>query len=305
MVGAFKGSGATTWDLDEAYGNCSGRGAKGDCQSQVTLKLQASSVGQLMPGSSSAAALGGLHGQAMEMVNVDMGTLMTSIEFEDQNPGTKVTIKVPGFDYGFTGTIRGASILVSAANDSESLRSMSPTPEDKYPPCLYREPTGTLTIEEFTPYILRGSYSGQLVKGGVVRNVMKCPTKNVVDSISGSFVIAAPWTQDSRREVDMSWLQEDAYNDINQMLPAGMIATDPGLPGGPPGLEGRDLDIRADEVGESGFNDCDCSCESLREAMKITQQGMSGRQPGLAEMNIVMCMGQCMAENPDNCPMDW
>jgi hypothetical protein len=78
----------------------------------------------------------------------------------------------------------------------------------------------------------------------------------------------------------MSWLQEDAYNDINQMLPAGMIATDPGLPGGPPGLEGRDLDRQADEAGESGLNDCDCSCESIREAQRQTVLSVDSRGPG-------------------------
>lgn len=304
MVGAFKGAGATTWDLTEAYGNCSGRRAKADCQSEVTLKLGSSSVGQFMPGTSSATAIGGMHGQLMEMVNVDKDALMTGIKFEGQNPGTKVIIKAPGFDYGFTGTINGASILVSGANDSDWLRSMSTTPEDKYPPCLYRQPTGTLSIEEFTPYILRGSYSGQLVKGEVVRNVRKCPTKDIVDSISGSFVIAAPWTQDSRRDIDVSWLQEDAYNDINQMLPASMIATDPGLPGGPPSFEGSDIAVSADAADEPGLNDCDCSCESIRKAMKITQQGMTGRQPDAAEINMMMCMGQCMAGNPNDCSLD-
>ena len=304
MVTAFKGAGATTWELDESSGNCTGRKAKARCQSQVTLQLKSSAVDQMMPGSSSAAALGGLYGQMMEMVNVDMGTLMAAMEYEDQNQGTTVEITVPGFDYGFTGTFTNANILVSGIAESDWLRSMSPTPQDKYPPCLYLQPTGTLTIEEFSPYILRGSYSGQLVKGGVVRNVRKCPTKDVVDSISGSFVIAAPWTQDSRVKVDTGWLQEDAYNDINQMLPAGMKATDPGLPGGPPVIEGRDTGFPTDTTGDSEFGECDCSCESIRKAMKITRDGMTGYAQDAAGMNMMMCMGQCMTQIPDNCSLD-
>lgn len=304
MTAAFKGAGATTWELDEPSGNCTGRKAKARCQSQVKLQLRSSAVEQMMPGSSSAAALGGLYGQMMEMVNVDMSLLMAAVEFEDQNQGTKVDITVPGFDYGFTGTITNAKILVSGTSESDWLSSMSPTPQDKRPPCLYPQPTGTLTIEEFTPYILRGSYSGQLVKGGVVRNVRKCPTKDVKGSISGNFVIAAPWTQDSRLEVDVSWLQEDVYNDINQMLPAGMKATDQGLPGGPPAFEIRDTDFPTDSAGDPEFNECDCSCESVRKAMKMTREGMTGHQTGEAGLNMMMCMGQCMAEIPDSCSLD-
>jgi len=305
MVTAIKGSGSTTWELAEAYGNCTGKRTNADCQARVTLKLKSSSADQLFPNSASAAGLGGLHGQMMEMVNVDMGALMAAIEFEDQTPGIEVTINVSGFDYGFTGTFSDASILVSGTNESDWLRSISPAPMDKYPPCLYPNPTGTLTIEEFSPFILRGSYSGQLVKSGIVRNVKKCPTKDIVDSISGSFVIAAPWTQDSRRNIDTSWLMEDAYNDINQMLPAGIKAIDPGTPETPPSFETRDMDFPMEDPDEFGFDECDCSCESIRKGMEITRGGMTGQQPDDEGIQLMMCMGHCMASNPNNCSLDF
>lgn len=304
MGAPHRGAGGASWDREEAYSGCSGKRSSPDCQPKTTIKLRSGMVEQMLPGTSTAAALGGLPGQMMEMATVDMAAVMTILETGESDSGSEVTIKIPGIDYGFTGTLRNAVILVSGANESTLLRSMSPSPEDSRPPCLYRKPTGTVTIEEFTPFIMRGSYSGQLVEGGVVRNVRKCPTKSVVDSISGRFVIAAPWSQDRRREIDTSWLLEDSYNDINQMMPAGFKVTDPGGPGGPPIIEMNGTEITEQDADEFDLGECDCSCESIRKGMKVAQGGMTGSQPGAEGFQLMMCMGQCMAKIPEDCELD-
>lgn len=131
----------------------------------------------------------------------------------------QLLLKIPLVDYGFEGLISGAEIRLSRYQDID-LHALDPDS---------REPNGTVTIDEYGPEMMRGSFSAILVAKDEktdrgTRAIPRDQALPVVREISGRFWVAAPWLTDERTEIEPSdTLADDVGNDIKQWMP-GLFA---------------------------------------------------------------------------------
>ena len=94
---------------------------------------------------------GGLSNARAKYLDPDTGGGDPRAHIEALN-GHHVQIYTPMFDYGFSGTFDGAEIIVTMAG-GKKLRTFGPKER------LRRHPlTGRVTIEEYSPFILRGRF---------------------------------------------------------------------------------------------------------------------------------------------------
>ena len=140
-----------------------------------------------------------------------------------QQDGGAVDIIIPQIQPGFTGTVSNAHIGVSKAIDGKgSYRAVGPWVGS----CRdgYRPSTGTVTIKEFSKYIMRGTFSAKLVDTSGLKS---CQSGSVSKSDSGSFSITEiDWNLD----IDTPPPSDDAIidrtiEDANEVLP-GLITDD-------------------------------------------------------------------------------
>lgn len=111
--------------------------------------------------------------------------------------GSSVNISIPLIDYGFTGSYDNAHLVVSGKG-RKAYKAIGPRDNIPGPGVAYRL-SGNVTIEKYTPYILKGQFSGGLVdvenpKAGGGDD----PAALVVRNVAGSFHIAGPWQGDRR-----------------------------------------------------------------------------------------------------------
>ncbi|HKJ17994.1 MAG TPA: hypothetical protein VJ984_11625 [Xanthomonadales bacterium] len=169
--------------------------------------------------------------------------------------GSSVSISTPLFDYGFSGSFSNALISVTMRND-ERLSSRGAMDSNCRAPL-----TGQVTIEEYTPFIVRGSFSARVVDfGQPPENSCQAPITRS-ESVSGTFASVAPWREDERVVV-MNDSEEVMREEIMNALgvPAGMAnrLTEDGNPGSQdPGGTGSS----SGSSSGGGFLDPDCSCE--------------------------------------------
>ena len=140
-----------------------------------------------------------------------------------QQDGGGVDIIIPQIQPGFTGTISNAHILVPKAIGAKgSYRALGPwvgSCRDGYWPS-----TGTVTIEEFSKYIFRGTFSAQLVDTSELESCQSVP---VSKPDSGSFSITEiDWNLDIEPpKVDDNEIIDDIVDDINATIP-GLVSDD-------------------------------------------------------------------------------
>ena len=129
----------------------------------------------------------------------------------DSIDGSQVGIAIPLIDYGYSGTIFNASIYVDMSG-GRTWRAIGP-PNAQYRTRL----TGRVTIEEYSPFAIRGSFVAPLAE--FVETVYT-PRQTV----SGTFTSVAPWLADERTEILLDSVQDMADDIANTMgIPAGMI----------------------------------------------------------------------------------
>jgi hypothetical protein len=220
-----------------------------------------------------------------QMMDFSVLTILDPKQMADAMSSNHLRIIMPHFEYGFTGELDGVRITVPG---DDSWAALDPVPEYPSEPCIWNTPNGRVRIEEFTPFILRGSYEAALVDTKIPRNTRKCRTKDVVHSLKGSFTVAAPWLSDPDHPADMSWILEDQSNNSST---AGIATPEPdsNMDMGP-GMGNPS----SKEVGPS---DCDCSCAAFSKAMSAMQNGMFGGASADPEAaRLVQCAGYCMAD---------
>lgn len=301
------GAGATTWEHKRKSSRCrTGSKWNYQCQASAMVHLTATvPLGMGPPGTttdSSADLINGL------MPSLSLQDMVAYPDYLSDTHGAKIDLTLPGVDYGFTGTVTDAMIRVSGGSDGPDLVSLGGSPVSAYPPCTYGPPLGQVTIDEFSPQILRGSYKATVIEAGSPRNVQSCPTKSIVKSISGRFIVAAPLMKDSRQEEDLSWLQQEAPESL---IPFDMDF-DPELfrhvPKPPESINIPNLSSGGfDASGQPDIEKCACTCEEFRQAMKITQDMMmaadsgsgQGGAPDAEAQRLMMCMGMCAAKVSD------
>ena len=146
--------------------------------------------------------------------------------------GDLVSISIPLIPIGSGGAFDNAFITVNRGGgptERGSLDSLNPAPDDDG----LHAPNGNVTITEYTPDMIRGEFSADLVD----QNQRHGPNQSlfrVVDSISGSFNIPAPWRGNARPDVGadspmMQGIKSDVV-DLLQQVPPDMRRS---LIGGP------------------------------------------------------------------------
>ncbi len=196
------------------------------CGGGITIVLMASPdiIGDLGLTTGAGGALNKREGMAKGLFSLNSEEQMAhSQEYMNELMGTAgnmISISVPLVPYGYTGTFGNAHISVGMGygktGDSVELRGKG-----------YRAvfvPAGTVTFEEYTPLMLRGTFSGTLldlasITQGTGGEVHLSPP----DTIRGSFVIPAPWQGDPdyRHEAE-SGLDTTMMDETRQDL-MGMI----------------------------------------------------------------------------------
>jgi len=107
-----------------------------------------------------------------------------------QAEGEMISISVPLIDFGSTASFSNARISVTkniVGGESGSFEAVSSRPAANGGP-MYN---GQVVITEYTPHILRGTFSAALIDSADMRKME--PPYPVVDRVTGSFTVPAPW----------------------------------------------------------------------------------------------------------------
>jgi hypothetical protein len=203
-----------------------------------------------------AQALGGLQAMAATSMG-DAEEFMQNLEAQlAQTDGSHVSIAIPLVDYGFSGSFDNASITVDMSGD-RSWRTIGPPDATGSSPL-----TGQVTIEEYTPLNLRGSFTAPLAE--FVPSGSDAPAVYVRrDTVHGTFNSVAPWQADGRVEQYIPGtrqeMAEDIANSLGVTLSADFDVGNPGGTGNPGGSGGA-------APGSGGgstqtVRECTCECE--------------------------------------------
>ena len=141
--------------------------------------------------------------------------------------GAGVSVVIPQIQPGYTGTMSNAHLGVSKAlnpdgSDNGGYDALGPwvgSCQNGYWPS-----TGKLTIEEFSQYVIRGSFSAQLVDSSTRKTCQSAP---IAKSINGTFIISEiHWGQNqSVPKVGDDAIIDRTVEDFNEFLP-GLITDD-------------------------------------------------------------------------------
>lgn len=166
----------------------------------ITLSVMPGIIGSTMQ----STGRGGVFGQYMSMLSgiADVGALEASDRmrkaYEKMNAvdGAEVSITIPLIDYGFSGHFSNAQITVNKAGGDNYL-AMGPADIQPGPGHLFPL-SGSVSIETFTPELLQGTFSADLVDPDDIESLGDDAALPVKHQISGRFQIVAPWALDDR-----------------------------------------------------------------------------------------------------------
>ncbi len=188
--------------------------------------------------------------------------------------GTSITLVIPLIDYGYTGSFRNAAISMNRAGSKNQLGIYQAIgPADAIPGTEIEFPlSGTVIIEEYSPVVLRGSFSGAMVDASVADSLGDDPVLPVLVNLSGTFNVIAPWRGDSRAVVRSS---EDIERAVRQDLRT--IFKD-----APAGATGE-VSASEPEIAIPGWSQqasvgqtCECSCNIADSAPQTCAQACEG-----------------------------
>ena len=235
------------------------------CGPQLLITLELMPGTYINPGMATARGgiaaqtFGGL--QAMAQTSLfDTETVLKKLEARvDAIDGSAVHIAVPLIDYGFSGSIANAAIGVNMS-EGRTWRAIGP-PDEQGRTRL----TGTVTINEFTPLVLSGSFKAPLAE---MEAGEQGPVYRQRQTVTGTFTSVAPWQSDERVEIVPDTTEQMADDIANTLgIPADMVysmkqkGTMPGGPSAPAGATGSGAPAAG-----GGVLTGECSCEcNMRE----------------------------------------
>jgi|GEM_PF-1019261 len=234
------------------------------CGPRTTIRLSA------IPGALQAMMLadgrGSITGQFIGQMSTGAkaglaSELMAGSRSIAQTAGSSVHIVIPAIDYGFTGTFDTASITVNGGEGHGTYQALGPEDSSPGGDRVFLQ-AGHVTIEEFTPFVLRGTFEAQLTD---MSQVMLAPgdvdqALPVHRTIKGSFVVGAPWKSDPTVQVyrlsgdpAQASLQDLVQSfpilgtmDLSDFAPPSPLPDGTAMPPSPVGA----------------FPACDCSCQA-------------------------------------------
>jgi len=271
--------------------------------SEMNLKLGVSP--DILNALSGSAGSGGIldqilvSGAAME-ANQALFTqaIQQAMQYNRTVPGAEVSIELPPLDYGFTGTLNNVLIRSSGGPGPDRF---TVGPKDAVPGRDIRfDPSGTVTITEYSPWTLTGSYQGQLVDPNPTpaQRQQSQPVLEVIETVQGTFSVSAPWLGDERIAKDMPvdpWA--DMETDIANRLPPGMtdIATAVVNEAKKATQDGREPNFSSvRSAGGQSATTCDCSCAGLAALERMgAEVDATGRAPTESERALAFCAMTC------------
>lgn len=235
----------------------------------IQLSLTPGAMGDMTQTTGTGGALAQFMAQMTAIA--DHGALQTDSQWKKameevrDTEGSTVTITIPLIEYGFSGAFDNAEIVVNGGAGRGNLQAKGP--EDTIPGRgqEYRQ-SGRVNIVEFTPYVMRGSFEAQLtdlsaVDFGKAGEDMTLPVDR---TISGEFVIAAPWEGDPEAADYLQQTTEAGMQDLSQAFPSlgnqDLASIMPsGAQGGQPG--GTSGNLPSSPVQD--FPRCACDCQPI------------------------------------------
>ncbi len=207
--------------------SCSAQGqADNRCGAQITITLMASAdiLGDVDLTTGAGGALKTREGMAEGFFDMSTEEQMAQSQAYMKElmgtAGNMISITVPLVDYGHAGTFPNGHITVMMGEGriGESVEKRGTGYQTVF------VPAGTVTFAEYTPLMLRGTFSGALLD---LASVTQAPGGSVhvnsAGSVKGSFVIPAPWRGDAdyRHEAEGD-LDTAMMDEIRQDL-VGMV----------------------------------------------------------------------------------
>jgi len=209
------------------------------------------SLGQSTTAGGGAAQLfGGLQAMA-KTSTLDSEPVVRALAARvDTIDGSSVRIAMPLIDYGYSGTFSNAAISVDMSG-GRTLSAFGPPNEQQR-----TRLTGVVTIEEYTPFVIRGSFTAPLAE--FVPSAQQEPVYTRRQTVSGTFASVAPWLVDERIEIQLDSQQQMTDDIVNTLgLPADMVYSmkqDGTIPGGPASAPSSSPSSNA------GPQECTCEC---------------------------------------------
>ena len=201
------------------------------------------------------------------------GTLEELARQADAVDGSSINIIIPLIDYGFAGSFSNAAISMNRAHQKthysvfEAIgpRDALPGPEIGFPL------SGQVTILEYTPWVLRGTFSALMVDKAQSDMTVDDPVLTAVHKLSGQFNIIGPWRGDDRAQVAT---REDLQRSVRQDL--GSVFHPSGV-----GQTGADTTSYSPGPASSGTANgggpaCDCSCNLADQAPPVCLETCGG-----------------------------
>lgn len=237
------------------------------CGPQMTISLS------LMPGTYATLGHsnthGGAGGQLLGSISAmaatsrtdGMETMKYLAEINERIDGHTVQIIFPLIEYGAGASFSNASITVAMAG-KKVYSAVGPLDENYHPPL-----TGQVNIEEYTPHVIRGSFSANLAELLPGAGPNDPPIWTARGNVSGTFTSVAPFAGDERNIVIRDSDEQIANDALNALgLPPGMInriKEDGNFPGGSgdPGVGNS-----GGSSSGGGLDDSDCTCECGQKA---------------------------------------
>lgn len=152
-----------------------------------------------------------LMGQAMSNP-FDAGDAMAELaEKLESIDASSVSIMMPFIDYGFTGSIDNA--MISTTVGGRHMQSVGPLDGTYQSPLI-----GSVSIEEYTPMRIRGSYTAPLAWFDPAPAPDQPPVYRRGPTLTGSFNQVAPWLEDSRVARIQLQSQREMADDVGKAL---------------------------------------------------------------------------------------
>ncbi len=231
----------------------------------VTLSVMPGLIGSTMQ----STGRGGVFGQYMSMLSgiAEVGALEASRRQREAYEkmaavdGAEVHITIPLIDYGYSGRFNNAEISVSKAGGGSFVAigpgDLQPGPGRVFPL------SGSVSIEQFTPDLMQGTFSAALVDPADAENLGEDEALPVREQISGRFQIVAPWALDERipREAGQEGAGEAVTADVGGFFPGVNLES------------GETLASKSAGQGASagGQLGCYCSCNAMSELEQACQ----------------------------------
>lgn len=194
------------------------------CGDQLVIRLELSLAAQQrnMLEAGAFDMFGAVFGIDGESMLADSGRIaLTGERLIGGTTGSRISIRIPMVDYGFTGGFDNAVIEVSKADDDRhGYKAFGPRVYEGRRPHR-RPPTGQVTILEYSPTVLRGSFRAGLVDEASPGSD-DAPT--IATRIEGEFIITSPWQGDPGFALDKGAAREALIQNMLQQSPLGTDA---------------------------------------------------------------------------------